>query len=75
MGLRKHGKMVSCSLARSNMNVGFVGNALKATSFRLSSSHMESWQMRSLYARCPKDFPPDPCKKLFNLKKMECLIF
>lgn len=51
--------MVSCSLARSNMKVAFVGNALKIRLFRLSSSHTGSWETRSLHARFPQDFPHD----------------
>lgn len=66
--------MVSCSLARSNMKVAFVGNALKIRLFRLSSSHMGSWETHSLHARLPQDFPHDSCKAVFNLNRMEFLI-
>lgn len=42
---------------------------------RSFSSHLESWEMCSLYVKCPKGSPPDPYTKLFHFKKMECLVF
>lgn len=67
--LSKHGRTVSCSLDRSQMNVGFVRKALKARSFRLSSPHMSPEKCAVYMPDAPKIFHLILAKSFLTLRK------